>query len=161
MKKADLLKKYKNLFPKLYSFSYSIIQDDLQATQITIDALTGYSWEEKESVKGLLEIEDYSEFQRVFYEMELALYKIIFQLAAKREKHLNFKTGGEGNIASDFFKLTILDRAILYLKYKRELEFEEIENILGLKRHQVINFLNLAKKSFLNSNEDNLTRIRA
>lgn len=150
MKNTDLLKKFKNLFPKLYSFSYTIIQDDLQATQITIDAFTGYSWEEKDQIEELMDSLDYGETQRAIFNMELALYKIIYQLAIKRDKQLNIESEKSGQNRA-FFSLPILDRALLFLKYKTVLEIEDIETILNLKRHEVINYLNLAKRSFLNS----------
>lgn len=152
MKSVELLKKLKNLFPKLYSFSYSIIQDDLQATQITIDAFTGYSWEEKEKIEELLECEDYSEGQKLLFNIELSYYKIIYQLAVKRQKQLNHSIKDSGQ-NGDFFALPILDRAILFLKYKTKLDIIDIENILNLKRYEVINYLNLAKRSILNTSE--------
>jgi hypothetical protein len=111
----------------LYPFAYVLIPDDLQAKQLIIDAY---------SVK--LIDRNLDQDDKLFLMME------IWNLAIKRYHQV---INGL-DVSGPYWKLTIEERSILYLKYKAKLNNEVIEQILGIMKSEFVNKLILAKASY-------------
>src|SRR5210317_2246607 len=76
---------------KLFSFSYALVSDDLQAQQLVIDSTTALFLDKKNLIEELLDTNDLSEEEPIQNEIEIFLLKHIVILANKRYSQL--KTG--------------------------------------------------------------------
>lgn len=126
----------------LFSFAYNLIPDDLEARQLVIDAIHSFlieqknEWEERE-LEAKAQV--YSKF----------FYKKIFEIASKRIAHVGHFSdqtiidNKESHFS--FFKLSLLERAILFLRHRAKMNTNNIALITSLGKIEVINHLFLAR----------------
>lgn len=148
MKTIELEKFIQNLSPDLYSFAYILIPDDLQATQLMIDAV-GVVMIEKISIleKWMLVIKEKSE--AINEEIKKLLFRAIFEISKKRINQLKLSlTPPEGDNA--FFQLDFEAKAALYLKVRGELDLNAIEFVMGQSRPEVLALLSTARINLSN-----------
>lgn len=117
---------------EIYSFAYALIPDQLQAKQLVIDALCA----------GVTEtsLENYLQ-DRLLY------LKNLYKLSKRRFPQVQDsieKTKG-------FWELSLNERAVLFLKYKYELDSESIGVVLSLDHSQVVSAMHQGKKDFFAS----------
>jgi hypothetical protein len=142
MKKNELEKLLQDLSPKLYELAYVIIPDDLQASQVVIDSTQRFVIDEEEWIEcldtnGLNKVEE-SQVKKDVYRIVL---KTIYQTGIRRYSQLAPKTFEEDNNNQNhqgFYTLDASLRACLYLKYKTDFNIEEMMEITGLKKHDLL-----------------------
>lgn len=134
----------KEINPEIFSFSYVLVPDDLQAQQLVVDALYILSLEYGGLIAEVLKSKDDSKLS----EVKKTLYKQVYTIGKKRFFHLKngLKVDDKFRV---FYMLELEQKAILFLKQKSSFEIDEISQILNLERHEVIAKLNSARKNVI------------
>ena len=124
---------YLSLSQKYYALAFNLIPDELQASQLLVDALHRVGLEERQ--------EDGNEINEARY------VKAIFQLAKKRIHH---QVAPKQTAA--YFHLNLFERAVLYLSHKKRLEPSRISEYLGEKSSDVVGVLQGSREKLLKMN---------
>ena len=141
----------KNL-PQLYQFSFGLIPDDLQAKQVVIDAieLEASSLGEVTLIKYLSQFSpNKSEAGHNFLEK---LLRGIFEIARKRSQHfqVNYSLLECEDKFKYFYQLDFASRGVLHLKYIEKFSLDDICDVSGLSKTQVIFILNTGRDKLYN-----------
>ena len=113
-----------NISPELYSFSYCLVPDDLQAQQLVIDAFSALLLEEGPEL-----VESSGEDLLVLLKKA---YKFIYKQGPKRAQHIKAGLDFEEEHVG-FYSLSIDDRALLFLREKTPFDNTDISDILRLQ----------------------------
>ena len=140
MNKSELAPLIDSLLPHLYSFAYCLIPDELQAEQLVLDAYSVFLIREREHLseweadRGRRERAETKKF------LLNDLLGDVYELGAKRAfqllPSLENKSGPQA-----FYRLQPAQRAALCLKENLKKSHEDIEAILAMKKHKVIELL--------------------
>ncbi|MFZ4712245.1 MAG: hypothetical protein ACOYL6_00920 [Bacteriovoracaceae bacterium] len=135
----SLLQKFSS---KAYELAYTLVPDDLQASQIVVDATTTFLVTEMEWLMNIdtedLDRASESELKKDFY---LYFMKSVFSLGMKRFTQLpNLKTTEKEDNQS-YFQLDGKTRALVFLKYKENLSMTELMDITTLEKSEVMSRL--------------------
>lgn len=147
MKTLVLEKFIQNLSTDLYSFAFILIPDDLQATQLMIDAVSAFMIQKKSLIEKWSSANE-SELKENSSDIKIHLYRSMYELSKKRYNQLrmSFKDVED---SSGFFSLEFSDKAALFLKEKSDFEFDVIEFILGQSKNEVLAHLYSARLHLL------------
>ena len=141
MKRKDFFSLLQPLTEKLYRLSFNLLPDDLQAEQLVIDAINAYLIKERKQIMAARDLQEISkkdvQIQRrqhfkgiIRYLAEIGVRRGT-QLAEqmKRTRPVEF---------ADFFGLEPKVRLVLSLRYDFQFTVEEIEDMVGIPRYEVI-----------------------
>lgn len=141
VKIAEFEKYLKNLHPDLYSFSYILIPDDLQASQLIIDSIANILLDKKILIEKLLASTDKNELE--LKELKFLLFKTIFELAKKRFHQIKSSVNLEN--LEPFYHLEYEERATLFLKHRFKINNELICFISSMGQDELIAVLTKAR----------------
>jgi hypothetical protein len=132
----SFLKKFSS---KAYDLAFSLVPDDLQATQIVVDASTSFILSEKEWLYSL-KFSGMTKLEEAELNKDLCIYlmKSVFSLALIRFSQL---PNLNSNSNAKFFQLDGKTRAIIFLKYKENFSITEIMEITNLQKSEVMSRL--------------------
>lgn len=153
MNKSDLQTLTNLLTPKLYSFAYALIPDELQAQQIIVDAYAIFLVQEKNFIsdynyKGTKK--DRSAITRyIMTNMVAQIYELGLKRSAQR-RNLRKKDLG---LYQSFYNLKTNHRAILFLREKLRYSIEAIQQTLSLEKYQVLEAIYNAQHNLISNNE--------
>lgn len=134
---SSYIRKYlESLTPKLFSFAYALIPDDLQAQQIVLDAHSLLFIKEQES-----ENEETIEFTLLCH---------IYKLGVKRFSQLEGSVS-MGALSPQYYQLTIAQRGVLFLRHQLELDSNKMAIILGVSVGSISHLLHCARAKLLES----------
>lgn len=133
----------------LYSFAFVLLPDDLQANQLMIDAVSTILIKNKSMMERFSHLEE-DEFKNNQILLERLLLKTIFDLAKRRYEQLKVSLS-EIEESTEFYHLTIEERACLYLKDKRSHSLEVIEFALNLDKKEILSKLYCGRTTIINS----------
>lgn len=102
----------------IFSYSYSLVPDELLAQQLAVDSVTQIICSESEKNMGE------SEFL-------IHLFKVIFSLAIKRSGHFVESGNWENDERAYFYRLPLKQRAILALRENFSYSTHQIAFIIG------------------------------
>jgi hypothetical protein len=130
IKQNELERYLQSINKELYRFTYSLLPDDLQVSQIILDSITVLLLERRELIETLHYLENEKEKRDTLFSIKLFLHKRIYELISKRVGQL------QGSIEynpqySEFHGLKLLEKAVLYFKTKTHYEFEDLAFILS------------------------------
>ena len=125
----------------LFSFSFCLLPDELQAQQLLLDALSVFVAGEKELILEFETVEDPERKLSLMKVLRKSIMRAIYHMASKRSRQLETILMSGDNTPDVFFHLGISQRAVLYLKHKLNFDFAEIEHILGKASPEVIGIL--------------------
>jgi DNA-directed RNA polymerase specialized sigma24 family protein len=125
------LETLESLSQKYYSFAFILLPEELMATQLLIDAATKLCLNH-----GPVELTQ--------QEVENRYVLAIYELAQSRQQH--FQLNPEG----PFYRLSLEQRAVIFLRDKREWSIEEISQSLGLNWDRLYGSLNLGRNRLMN-----------
>lgn len=148
MNKAELAPILDNLLPKLFSFAYSLIPDELQAEQMVIDAYSLFIIREKETIESY-QLDPNRRGDRTKFKKFLlkCILRDILKIALKRATQLGqFKS--EENFQA-YYLLDISERATLFMRDVLGLELAEVQEVMQFKKHQVIEKIYNARNNLL------------
>ena len=142
MNKQELESFLKKFSKKAYDLAYTLIPDDLQASQIVVDASTNFiltemDWLHCAEVEGLNKAEEVT-LKKDFY---LALAREIYHLGVKRSSQLPMSNYEIKDEYKEFYSLEGKSRTLLFLKYRENLSVEDMSVVTGLNRTEVMNAL--------------------
>ena len=127
----------------LYSFAFVLIPDDLQASQLMIDAVARLLIQKKSSITHWSElIEKQEEIQN---EVILNLLSATYEIARRRYGQLKISLQSELRNNEDFYLLELEAKASLYLKERQKLEMNEIEFVTNMSKHEIVAHLYSAR----------------
>lgn len=148
MKQRDFELFIKNLIPDLYSFSYALIPDDLQASQVVLDSLGVIILEKKSLIENLLVAKFDENQDKLKKDFELYFYRILFQLTQKRLAQLRASLQESDSLDVPFFTLSLDEKAILFLDEWTKFNIEELCFIFGKEKIELLTLLNISKNTF-------------
>ncbi len=119
------------LVPRIYDFSFSICADTTKAELLVIDGHTAVMVSNQVQVEQIQELVDDETIKTT--KIKKLLYKSIVQEIIKISTHF---TPVATNSAFD--KLSSLEKAYIFLKYKEQYCFEELLETLDMSRVQLI-----------------------
>lgn len=153
MKRKDFYQLLQPLTDKLYRMASNLIPDDLQAEQLVIDSLNAYLIKEKSKIIAAREFNALSkkdvQLQRRFYFK--GLLKYMSEIGVRRSTQLTdqLSLSRPANFQS-FYGLAPKVRLIISLRYDFQFTVEEIEDITGMPRYEVIEKLHNGRFLLLN-----------
>lgn len=134
---------------KLYPFAFCLIPDELMATQVIIDAF--HRWGLEQTSEEELEFLDIS----IKNKNDLILMAHhIYELATIRSKHFAFRP------SQSFYKLPLVERAVLFLKDIEGYSFADIAKVISLTHDKCVSSLYNARANLLAHNSSNHSRSR-
>jgi DNA-directed RNA polymerase specialized sigma24 family protein len=125
----------------LFSFSFCLLPDELQAQQLLLDALSVFTLGEKDLIEEFETVEDPARKLAMMKVLRKSIMRAIFHMASKRSGQLESSLTTGDNTPDVFFHLALSQRAVLYLKHKLNFDFSEIEHILGKPSTEVMGIL--------------------
>jgi hypothetical protein len=134
--------------PELFSFAFSLVPDDLQAEQIVIDSVANVLVSEKDFIQELLDQPFLVEnSKRNNDELFKKLLHAAYMLGEKRFYQIgdSLQTSEKKRSFAAFYRLCVLDKAVLYLNYKLNFKAEDIAIVTGGSKLDVIPMLDAAK----------------
>lgn len=136
------------LTPELFSFGVALVPDDLQAQQIVIDAVAAFVVDGKSIVVSYERAEDEEMRKVIMTEAKKQLMRNMFQIGKRRCEQLSALCQ-DVNKFQTFYKLPVLERAVLFLKHKVLADFSDIEFVTGVERLEIISRLNYAREELV------------
>lgn len=130
----ELEEHFSKINKELYSFAYSLNPDELQAEQIVIDAIQALLLDKKDSIGDFLDCVSKMDMEKI-------LFRNIFVLATKRNQNIKQSRLSVEDKWQPYYSLSLSERAILYLKHHTSFDYDTIEEIVNLFRHELISTL--------------------
>ena len=135
-----------NIYPDLYSFSFSLIPEVLQAEQICLDSIDILSVKNKPLLYDFL----YSPSKQVQTQIKLNCLKNAWSLGTKRFQQIKDGIAIDKTLENKvFFTLDITHRGLLFLKTRLKLSSYDIELITGYDRYKILSFLTFSRSQLL------------
>lgn len=122
---------------ELYPFAYALVPDDLQSSQLVIDALGLLQIDSKISSKLIYYYQDAQKLSEDQVEITDILMSHIYRLAKKRVSQLS----GSYIIPKGFgpfYQTPMKERAIIFLKEKKDYGLERISKVIGEDKFKII-----------------------
>ena len=153
MKRKDFYQLLQPLTDKLYRIASNLIPDDLQAEQLVIDSLNAYLIKEKKKILAAREFDSLSkkdiQLQRRFYFK--GILKYMSEIGVRRSSQLtDFMKHNSPSDFQLFYGLGPKVRLVISLRYDFQFTVEEIEDITGMPRYEVIEKLHNGRFLLLN-----------
>lgn len=147
MKKSELQPLIDVLIPKLFSFAYALVPDELQAQQIVIDAYSVFVIREKEYLETVnINMKSKKERAQFLHKISASILCEIYKLGQKRASQLSTIVDGKEGLPV-FYNTELSQRALIFLKYKMNFSTENLQKVLRIQRHQVLEKLYNARNS--------------
>jgi len=141
MNRTDFFTLVQPLTPKLYRAGYCLMPDDLQVEQLVVDAFNGYLIREKKNILNLKELQDIAKKdlqvqRRIHFK---GILKNLAEIGLRRSLQLSDQINrSRPQDFQSFFKLDPRVRLTLCLRYDFQFTTNEIEDITGMTRYEVI-----------------------
>jgi hypothetical protein len=141
MNRTDFFNLIQPLTPKLYRAGFCLMPDDLQVEQLVIDAFNGYLIREKKNILNSKELNQISKKdlqvqRRIHFK---GILKNLAEIGVRRSLQLAHQMSlSEPQDFKPFFKLDPRVRLSLCLRYDFQFTTNEIEDITGMTRYEVI-----------------------
>ncbi len=134
--------------PKLYSFVFALLPDELQSKQLVIDSFSKIIMENQDLISSIEEEESSSKKQ-----LMLLLFSQAFKLAKKRAYQLEGLLVDNDLIDESnrtfYESLNFEQRAVLFLSMQMNFSIENIMEIIRKKRFEVVELLHLSRNKLV------------
>lgn len=141
MNKSDLAPLIDSLIPGLYGFAHCLIPDDKAAEQLVLDAYSVFLIREREGLRDMqADLKGARERAELKRYLRNELLFDLYELARTRAPQMSgaFKRAARERA---FYRLDLAQRAAVWLKEQPSVSFADIEEIVAMKKHQVIELL--------------------
>ncbi len=138
MKRKDFFQLVRPVTEKLYRVAYTIIPDDLQAEQLVIDSFNAFLIKEKKMILASREYESMSK-KELLVKRRTIFKNILFhmtQIGVRRSGQLTDQT--QQTDFKTYFGLEAKVRLVMTLRFDFQFTVEEIEEITGMIKYEVI-----------------------
>ncbi len=159
MKRTELINLLLPLNEKLYQMAYCLIPDDLQAEQLVIDGVNAFLLKEQKWVARLIEEDsERSMNNHVRRQLLKRVLKYQFEIGQRRSFQLidQYRTYIPAEFKK-FYELDVKVRAVMTLRFEFLFQVEEIEDVCGMPRFEVIEKLHNGR--FMLSKELSTTKL--
>lgn len=153
MKRKDFYQLLHLVKDKLYRIAANLIPDDLQAEQLVIDSLNAYLIKEKKKILAARGFETLTkkdiQLQRRFYFK--GILKYMSEIGVRRSYQLSdqIKLSRPSDF-QPFYALAPKVRLVISLRYDFQFTVDEIEDITGFARYEVIEKLHNGRFLLMN-----------
>lgn len=153
MNRNDFYQLIKPLTNKLYRAAYGLMSDDLQAEQLVIDALNGYLVKERQQILKSRSLEELNkkdlQLQKRHHFKNILRYMCDIGIRRSAQLGEQVKAQSPKDFQS-FIKLEAKVRFTLCLRYDFQFTADEIEDITGMTRYEVIEKLHNGRFLLMN-----------
>ena len=132
--------------PLLYQFAVALVPDKAKATKLFQNAIQALLVESIDLVENYCHHQKKEQRQSI----EKYLYGKIFELG-KRIRDIKKNKKPLLKIYPEFYHLSLEQRGILFLKHKTSFNYDELEEVVNLFRHEIIAHLFDARDKMLES----------
>jgi hypothetical protein len=152
MKRKEFYQIVSPLTEKLYPLAYSLLPDDLQAEQLVIDSINAYLLKEKKWIHGKeVDLLD-SKAVRL---LRKAVYKSIIHFMGDIGIRRSMQLTEQMRLSrpaeySQFYDLDPKVRLVIRLRYENHFSVDEIGDIFGMPRYEVIEKIHNGRFLLLN-----------
>ncbi len=150
MKRKDFFQLVQPITEKLYRVAYTIIPDDLQAEQLVIDSFNAYLIKEKKMILAARDFETMSKKEILL--KRRTIFKNILtymtQIGVRRSSQLTDQI--QPTEFKSYFGLDTKVRLVMALRFDFQFTVEEIEEITGMIKYEVIEKLHNGRFLLLN-----------
>ncbi len=150
MKRKDFFQLVQPVTEKLYRVAYTIIPDDLQAEQLVIDSFNAFLIKEKKMILASREYESMSK-KEILVKRRSIFKNILFymtQIGVRRSGQLTDQT--KQTDFKTYFGLEVKVRLVMTLRFDFQFSVDEIEEITGMIKYEVIEKLHNGRFLLLN-----------
>ena len=133
---------FRNFYPSIYSLSFALVPETLQAEQICLDVLELLRLKERRLMKKLTQVSSDKQWTSLLEQLQRKALKYAWDLGVKRFGQL--KDGlkpGYGDPQEAFYLLGVVERGILFLKMRLKFGISDIEFISSRNRYEVLSYL--------------------
>jgi DNA-directed RNA polymerase specialized sigma24 family protein len=159
MKRAEFFQIVQPLTEKLYRLAYSLVPDDLQSEQLIIDSLNAYLIKEKKAILWReVNLEDKKELQLIRRTFFKGILKYLSDIGTRRSLQLleQMKLSLPQEFKS-FYSLDPKVRLVVTMRYDFQFTVEEIVDVIGIPRYEVIEKLHNGRFLLLNNVNQGVT----
>lgn len=152
MKRKDFYQLVVPVTDKLYRFAYTLIPDDLQAEQLVIDAINAFLIKERKMItKKEVDLGDKKELQIIRRTFFKGILRYMSDIGVRRSTQLveqmKLMRPEEYSL---FYSLEPKVRFVMAMRYEAQFTVEEIEEIVQMPRHEVIEKIHNGRFLLLN-----------
>ena len=136
------------LIDKLYSLSYAIVPNELEAEQLLVDGYTRFIIKDKEFILDT-QIED--GFDKNSF-MDFCLSRLIqevFSLAKKRNSSFLYSKKENLDEFNVFYTLNLDSRVVIHLNTILDFDENKIAQTLLIEKHEIVKMMFMAKSELL------------
>jgi hypothetical protein len=145
MKRKDLEILLQKINVDLYAYSYGLVPDERFSAALVSDAIMAATMDRRMMFEELLDAEDEKEKRIALFGIKKLLYRTIFQLATKRYSQLRAKIQVPDEL-TPFHGLNLEQKSALFLKRRTSFDMEDIQEILGVNKVELISLLSTARQ---------------
>jgi hypothetical protein len=141
MKRMDFYLLLKPVTDKLYRMAFCLIPDDLQAEQLVIDSLNAYLIKDKKHILAMAEYETLSKKDILIKRRSSfkGVLKYMGEIGVRRASQLKDQLNSSRPVEfQKFYSLEPKVRLVFTLRYDFQFTVDEIEDIVGMPRYEVI-----------------------
>ena len=143
----------KDHYQNIYSFSFALVPEELQARQMALDALELFMTKERDLMNEIV-LSNLNDAPDLLSRLTVRYYKNVYELGVKRFDQL--KGGLEIKVdrsVGSFYALGLNERAIIYLKMILKFDLGEIEQITEHTRYEILCILSSSREYLLRNNK--------
>lgn len=144
---------------KLYRMAFALIPDDLQAEQLVIDSLNAYLIKDKKQILATAELENLAkkDIQLKRRNAFKGILKYMAEIGSRRATQLKDQLIRTRPVEFDeFYKLEPRVRLVIMLRYDLQFSVDEIEDMIGMPRYEVIEKVHNGRFLLLNNMNMNM-----
>lgn len=145
MKRKDLEILLQKINVDLYAFSFGLVPDERQSANLVTDAIMAVTMDKRILIEDLLDAEDETAKRLALFRIKKVLYRTIFELAKSRFNQLRSRIEVPDDL-TPFNGLDIEQKSALFLKRRTNFDMEDIQEILGINKVQLISTLSSARQ---------------
>ena len=156
MKRSDFTNLLQPLTEKFYQMAYALVPDDLQAEQLVIDSVNAFLIRERKSILDRpINMGEKKEVTAMRRSYMIGVLRSMSEIGVRRSVQMAEQLRLETSVEfKKFYDLDPRIRFILKLRFEAQLSVEEIQDVLGAQRFEVIEKLHNGR--FLLTNQDKL-----
>ena len=154
MNKKLLEESFRDFYPTIYSLSFALVPEVLQAEQICLDVLELLGLRERRLMRELAQAPSNKQCPSLIKQLQISALGYAWGLGVKRFGQL--KDGlrvGNGDFQEAFYLLGVIERGVLFLKMRLKLNLSDIEFISGHNRYEILSSLARSRDHLLQAGQ--------
>ena len=139
-----------NLYPTLYSLSFSLIPESLQAEQICLDVLDLLILNDRKLLERILDDSSGEEGEQLSLQLRDVCLRHAWSLGIKRCLQLKDSLNFDSDLMNmAFYQLDAKNRGIIFLKASLKLALKDMQSITNCDRYEILSRLSHSRDQLL------------